>query len=190
MTAPPPAVIWPQCCTRRRTDRPITAITAGSVITAITAITAGSAALRLHEAASLALAGGQGNRPPPGAPVATAAAGPDRIQLRWQWRASSGGDERGGAGFGSDGRGGAGSSGAGAPVARPGPWPSRWAGSLIFGVACQDRRGGPGRLYRPGQPSAGLVGRRSRRTADSLGQPEPFRVGPVRASVGIPVAAA
>ena len=89
MTAPPPAVIWPQCCTRRRTDRPITAITAGSVITAITtitaitAITAGSAALRLHEAASLALAGGQGNRPPPGAPVATAAAGPDRLQLRW-----------------------------------------------------------------------------------------------------------
>ena len=72
--APPPAVIWPQCCTRRRTDRHITAITAGSVITtittitAITAITAGSAALRLHEAASLALAGGQGNRPPLGAP--------------------------------------------------------------------------------------------------------------------------
>jgi hypothetical protein len=53
------------------------------VITAITAITAGSAALRLHEAASLALAGGQGNCPPPGAPVATAAAGPDRLQLRW-----------------------------------------------------------------------------------------------------------
>jgi hypothetical protein len=55
------------------TITPITAITAlaGSVITAITitaitAITAGSAALRLHEAASLALAGGQGNCPPPG----------------------------------------------------------------------------------------------------------------------------